>query len=456
LPPKSQQELTPQRMVAPRPKTLRSQRDINLWRIPLKLSLAAVGLFVVTLTPDVLDKYGIIHIPSWLTMGSIDDARAILSAMMGAVATVLALIFSVALLVLSMVSTLFGPRLLYRFLQDWVTQVTIGLFMGTFVYICLVFLVTHQNSQSTFIPQVSLITSWALVVLSFGFLVYYSHRVAKSIQNPDMIGAIVDDLYVAAGGAHVSGPGEGTGPLPNDVGILEQAKTGAIVSSVKSGYLQHVDHGSLVAAARASDVLIVLKFRPGQFVLRGEPIASIVGVDVAGRLEAAIDRGIHIGRHRTLTQDSEFGIAQVVEIAIRALSPAVNDTFTGVASVDWLADALLTLAERPPLEGNWYDSSGQLRVWMPPVRLERLAKLAFDQIRQASTSTPAVLIRQLDAIRRLAGRLPEACRQVLSDQAEAILETGRGLVEIDRRDLEFAHRQARATLDALALPASQA
>ena len=111
-------------MLPPRPTKLRSQRDINLWRIPLQLSLAAVGLFAITLIPDILDKYGVIHIPSWLTMGSIDDARAILSAMMGAVATVLALIFSVALLVLSMVSTLFGPRLLYRFLQDWVTQVT--------------------------------------------------------------------------------------------------------------------------------------------------------------------------------------------------------------------------------------------------------------------------------------------------------------------------------------------
>jgi uncharacterized membrane protein len=107
-------------MLAPRPTKLRSQRDINLWRIPLQLSLAAVGLFGITLIPDILDKYGVIHIPSRLTMGSIDDARAILAAMMGAVATVLALIFSVALLVLSMVSTLFGPRLLYRFLQDWV------------------------------------------------------------------------------------------------------------------------------------------------------------------------------------------------------------------------------------------------------------------------------------------------------------------------------------------------
>jgi uncharacterized membrane protein len=163
----------------------------------------------------------------------------------------------------------------------------------------------------------------------------------------------------------------------------------------------------------------------------------------------AIDQGVQIGRHRTLTQDSEFGIAQVVEIAIRALSPAVNDTFTGVASVDWLADALLTLADRPPLEGNWYDAKGQLRVWMPPVRLERLAKLAFDQIRQASATTPAVLVRQLDAIRRLAPRLPNACRQTLSEEADAILETGSALAAVDRRDLEAAYRRARATLDEL-------
>jgi uncharacterized membrane protein len=439
-------------MLAARPTRLRSQRDVNLWRIPLQISLAAVALFAITMIPDILDAYGRIHIPPWLTMGSIDDARAILSAMMGAVATVLALIFSVALLVLSMVSTLFGPRLLYRFLQDWVTQVTIGLFMGTFVYICLVFLVTHQETQSTFIPQISLIMSWVLVLLSFGFLVYYSHRIARSIQNPDMIGAIVDDLYVAAGGAHLPGPGEGTGAAPDDAAILRQAETGAVVPCAKSGYLQHVDHSALVAAARAANAVIVLRFRPGQFVLRGEPLAAIVPAESAGMIEAAINRAVHIGRHHTLTQDSEFGIAQVVEIAIRALSPAVNDTYTGVACVDWLSEALLTLAERPPLEGNWYDSGSQLRVWMPPVRLERLAKLAFDQIRQASATTPAVLIRQLDAIGRLAPRLPGACLEVLADEADAIMETASALVALDRRDLDAAWGRAHSALAALPGP----
>ncbi len=436
-------------MLAPRPTKLRSQRDINLWRIPLELSLAALGLFGLTLIPDILDKYGIIHLPSWLTMGGIDDARAILSATMGAVATVLALIFSVALLVLSMVATLFGPRLLYRFLQDWVTQVTIGMFMGTFVYLCLVFLVTHQDPTSSFIPQVSLLTSWVLVVASFGFLVVYSHRIAVSIQNPDLVGRIADDIYPSSAGAHLRGAGEGTGELPDDKLVAVEAAAGASLPCARSGYLQHVDHTLLVAAARREGARVILHFRPGQFVLRGEPIASVSPKERGAGLESVIQRAVKIGRHRTMSQDSEFGLAQIVEIAIRALSPAVNDTFTGVACVDWLADALLALAEEPPLEGNWYDTAGELRVWMPAVRLDRLIRLAFDQIRQASATAPAVLIRQLEVIRRLGARLPAPLHQTLSSQADAIRETAAGLVALDRLDLDAAWSRAHAATGAL-------
>ena len=433
-------------MLAPRSTKLRSQRDINLWWTPLVLSVGAIGLFGITLIPDILDKYGVIHIPSWLTMGSIDDARAILSAMMGAVATVLALIFSVALLVVSMVATLFGPRLLYRFMQDRITQMTVGLFMATFIYICLCFLVTHEDPASRFVPQISLITSWILVVASFGFLVYYSHRVASLIQNPDMIGRIADDLYPAVLGSHERGPNEGTGPVPDDAAILRQADAGAMVPCPQSGYMQHLDHGALVAAARDAGALIVFRFRPGQFVLRGEPLAAIAPSAAARSIEPAIGRHVAIGRHRTLTQDSEFGIAQIVEIAIRALSPAVNDTFTGIACVDWLADALLVFAEQPPLEGNWYDTDGALRVWMPATRIERLVKLAFDQIRQASATTPAVLIRQLDVISRLPPRMPDAARCALSEQANAIRDMAIGLIPLDRRDLNAAYDRARAVL----------
>ncbi len=209
--------------------------DVNLWRIPLRFSLAGLAFFGLTMIPDVFDALGIIHIPDWFTMGGIDDARAILSSMLSCVSTVLALIFSVALLVLSMVATLFGPRLLYRFLQDWVTQATIGLFMASFIYVSLVFLVTHSDSHSTFIPEVSLIAGWLLVITSFSFLIYFSHRIAASIQNPDMIARIVDDLRPTVLKAHACGAEEGTGEHLSSEVLAHQIASGEVVKCRYSG-----------------------------------------------------------------------------------------------------------------------------------------------------------------------------------------------------------------------------
>jgi len=425
---------------------LHARSNVNLWKIPLALSLAGLALFGLTMVPDVLDSLGIIHLPAWFTMGSIDDARAILSAMLGCVSTVLALIFSVALLVLSMVATLFGPRLLYRFLHDWVTQVTIGLFMATFVYLCLVFLVTHQDPHTTFIPQVSLITAWLLVVASFSFLVVYSHRIAASIQNPDLVARIVDDIRPV-----VLLPGGGTGATPAEDVLEREAVSGAAVTCPASGYVQEVDHARIVAEATAADAVVHVLFRPGQFVLRGERLASISSAGRGADLGKRILSGVAIGRHRNIRQDPEFGIAQMVEIALRALSPAVNDTFTGVACVDWLGDALLVAADAPAHHGCWFDRSGKLRLHVRPLRIERLVRLAFDQIRQAAADNPAVLIRMLDVIRRIAPRMPtDAAREALRAEADAIREASSAKVpiQLDRKDVEAAWQKASDALAA--------
>jgi uncharacterized membrane protein len=418
---------------------LRARSNVNLWKIPLALSLGSVALFGLTMIPDTLDALGVVHLPLWFTMGGIDDARAILSAMLGCVSTVLALIFSVSLLVLSMVATLFGPRLLYRFLRDWVTQVTIGLFMATFVYLCLVFLVTHQDAHSTFVPQVSLITGWLLVVASFGFLVVYSQRIASSIQNPDLVARIVDDIRPEV--VPFTGPrGE---PVAAEL-VERQIAEGAPVECLASGYVQEIDHARLIAEATAADAVVHVLFRPGQFVLRGERIASVWRSGSAPAPGLRVGKHILVGRHRTIRQDPEFGFAQIVEIALRALSPAVNDTFTGVACVDWIGDALLVASEAPPHDSRWFDRNGKLRLSVRPVRLERLARLAFDQIRQASTDNPAVLIRMLSTIQRVLPRVPTAAaREALCQEADAIRDVAAtGVVsELDRRDVEAVWRQ---------------
>jgi uncharacterized membrane protein len=430
--------------------------NVNLWRVPLKMSLAAVLLFAVTMVPDMLDAYHVIHLPGWLSMGSIDDARAILSAMLGCVSTVLALIFSVALLVLSMVANLFGPRLLYRFVQDWVTQTCIGIFMGAFIYVFLVFLVTHQDAHSTFIPQVSLITSWFLVLGAFGFLVFYSHRVAVLIQNPDAIGRIVDDLRKAVAvaarsqntrsqhthGQHRASAEASTPPVDSD--------SSPLLSPV-SGYLQEIDHQALVHAATQAGATIFIPFRPGQFVLEGEVLAVVSPAAALPVLEPVAAREIQLGRHRVLAQDLEFGIAQIVEIAIRALSPAVNDTFTGVASVDLLGEALAILADAGPIGGDWYDAYGVLRLQVRPIVLPRLIKQAFDQIRQAAADNPAVLIRLLSTLGRLSTKMPDPeHRSALLQQAAAVWETAntRPLVTMDREDIQAAWLRASERLSA--------
>ncbi len=431
----------------PQPQLLHARSNVNLWKIPLALSLCGVALFGITMVPDVLDAVGIIHLPAWLTMGSIDDARAILGAMLGCVSTVLALIFSVALLVLSMVATLFGPRLLYRFMHDWVTQVTIGLFMATFVYLCLVFLVTHQDSHTKLIPQVSLITAWLLVVTSFAFLVFYSHRIASSIQNPDLVARIVDDIR-----PEIAVPASvGSGQAPGVDVLDKQAAEGSSIESPVSGYVQEIDHAGLVAEAASAEAVVHVFFRPGQFVLRGERLASVSskrgGVDLSRRVLARMA----IGRHRTIEQDPEFGISQIVEIALRALSPAVNDTFTGVACVDWMGDALLVVAEATVHDGCWFDRAGKLRLHVRPLRVERLLRLAFDQIRQAAADNPAVLIRMLDVIRRTAPRMTtDDARAALRAQVDAIREASvaKVLIQLDRKDVEAAWQKAS---DALAL-----
>jgi uncharacterized membrane protein len=210
--------------------------------------------------------------------------------------------------------------------------------------------------------------------------------------------------------------------------------------------VHEIDHARLVADATRAHAVVHVFFRPGQFVLRGERLACVWPPENGATMAACVEEHVKLGRHRTLRQDPEFGIAQIVEIAIRALSPAVNDTFTGVACVDWVADALLVVADAPPMDGAWFDGAGKTRLHVRAVRLERLVRLAFDQIRQAAADNPAVLVRILDTIRRITPRMPEAAREVLRDEAKAIREVAATRVPaaLDRKDIEAAWERSNA------------
>jgi uncharacterized membrane protein len=299
---------------------------------------------------------------------------------------------------------------------------------------------------------VSLITSWFLVLTAFGFLVFYSHRVAVLIQNPDAIGRIVDDLRHAV---ELAAPYSRSEPHLRQLDTSETHRPisdSAALLSPTSGYLQEIHHRQLVSAAAKAGALISVPFRPGQFVLQGETLASISPASKLASLAPLVSRSVTMGRHRVLSQDLEFGVAQIVEIAIRALSPAINDTFTGIASVDLLGEALTILAAAPQGNGRWFDMDGELRLQIRPLLLPRLVKQAFDQIRQAAADNPAVLIRLLSTIGRLAPKLQIAQdRSALVEQAAAVWETAntRPLVKMDREDIEAAWQKTRTVLASL-------
>ena len=379
--------------------------------------------------------------------------------MLAAVSTVLALIFSVALLVLSMAVSQFGPRILYRFVADAVTQITIGLFLASFVHTLLTFVITRQEAGHQFVPQLTLTCSVLLVMLSFAVLVVFSHRIAMAIQTQNVVAYIVKDLAEALAGlirrARVLPMLSRTPAAEAERAALvsRSAAEGGVVHAPRTGFIQEVDVSGLLATAERSDVLVHLLYRPGQFVITGAALVHVLPAGKTAALAPLILRAVRIGAHRTLKQDLEFGIAQVVEIALRALSPAVNDTFTGLTCVDWLADELRAFAASRAVDtGACLGASGSIRLVWPPIRFVRLVKTAFDQIRQAAAGNPAISIRLLQTLTRLADKHIEDAqiRQALGEQVEAIWEAvlPRALVEPDRADIEAAYTAARQALGA--------
>jgi len=396
-----------------RNETLRT----NLWFIPAIESAAAVLLFAATLNIDRAASHGEISLPSWVISGSPDAARQILAALAAAIITVVGVVFSVMIVTLTLASTQFGPRMLRTFIRDRGAQLTLGTFVATFFYAML----TLISIGSTFVPHLSVTVALTLTAIDLGVLIYFIHHTATSIQLPEVIASIARDLTRAiTGETETSQPAEhANGPSP---AVLQARldRSGQVVTAPLSGYLQFVRHATLMRIAAEYDAVIRLHYRPGHFLTQGHPVATVWPPEVAGKIAHRLE-SVHItGPLRTLTQDIAFGIDQLVEIAIRALSPAVNDTFTAMTCIDWLGDSLCKIAVEWHPHACHRDRGGVIRLITVPVSYERLVARSFEKIRQAAAGMPAVLIRQLDALATIMAVAPVSRAQVLLDQAEMI------------------------------------
>jgi uncharacterized membrane protein len=411
----------------------------NLWLLPtLEIALAA-GLFAGTYALDRAAYDGSLQLPSFLNSGSADAARQILTTIAAAVITVVTLVFSITIVTLTLASTQFGPRMLRNFIRDQITQITLGTFVATFVYAILTLVSIGPDSHGEFVPHLSITVTLALVLLDVAVLVLFIDHIAKSIQLPQVIASIAGDLSGAID-ADVGTPAPGerkAGPSLSEL-VVRLDEDSGVVRAPASGYLQFVRVDRLIQIAIRSRAVIRLLHRPGHFVVEGQPLADVWPADAAPGVARALGGAHATGSYRTLTQDLSFAVDQLVEIAIRALSPAVNDTFTALACIDWLGDALCKVAINWQPNAVHRDATGRVRVITVTVGFRRLVERAHEKIRQASRGMPAVMIRQLEALAKVMDYATSSAeRQVLITQAEMILRSSEESVpeEADRADV---------------------
>jgi len=402
--------------------------------------VAALALYFATHAVDVAAYRGSLHLPSWVIFGTADAARQILTTLAAAVITVVGVVFSITIVTLTLASTQFGPRMLRNFIRDRGTQFTLGTFVGTFVYATLVLIsIGPRSGGPDFVPHLSITVSVALVSVSMAVLIYFIHHIASSIQLPQVIASIARDLSRAidlesstAGAALESGPS-----VPEL--LLRLDESGGIVPAPSSGYLQFIRHDTLVKLATEAGAIIRLLHRPGHFLVRGHPMATVWPPNATGAVSESL-RGAHItGPNRTLAQDLAFAVDQLVEIAIRALSPAVNDTFTALTCIDWLGESLCKVTtDWRPIHVH-RDAHGYVRLITAHVTYERLVQRAFEKIRQAGRGMPAVLIRQLEALRKIMDDTTDPKRrELLLEQAAMIYRSSEDSVQepSDRADVK--------------------
>jgi uncharacterized membrane protein len=428
-------------------ESLREELRTNLWLVPLLEVLVALALFAITYALDRAAFDGDFRVPSWALSGSPDAARQILTTIAAAIITVVGVVFSIVIVALTLTSTQFGPRMLRNFIRDPGTQVTLGTFVATFVYSIVTLGSIGQESRGNFVPHISITVTLALMVVDLGVLIYFINHIATQIQLPQVIASIAGDLARAI--ELQAGNAAATKAAPSATATLGALTTdGGVVAAPRSGYLQSIDRRTLVRIASDTDVLIQMTYRPGHFLVQGYPYATVWPAERADLVARALARSHVTGPYRTLAQDVSFGLDQLVEIALRALSSAVNDTFTAITCIDWIGDSLCKVT------GNWQprhvfcDEKGQVRVITTEPTYRRLVQRSFEKVRQSGQGMPAIMIRQLDALTRIMQRSQTAADRAFIAEQAAMIERLAARTVHEPADLADVRSAYQAVLDA--------
>ena len=427
----------------------------SFWFLPTVITGGAMLLAFAAVALDT-------PITDWLTLnwgwtltGGAEGASALLGAIAGSMITIAGVVFSMTLIALSLASSQLGPRLLRNFMRDTTTQIVLGTFVATFLYCLIVLRTIRRADEIAFVPHLSVSLGLLLAVVSVGVFIYFIHHVSVSIQANEIVTRVGKELIEGIDCLFPENIGPGAPPIPMeppDAGFLDTfGREARPIGSAGDGYLQFVDGDALMALAMQEDVVIRLVRRPGHYVVATLPLALVwPGNRVTDQLMERVNFAFALGNQRTSGQDIEFAVNQLVEIAIRALSPGVNDPFTAMTCVDHLGSALCRLVQRDMPSPYRHDAQDQLRVITPVFTFPDVTDTAFNQIRQYGRSSAAVTIRLLETIAQVAGFVhrPED-RAALLRHAKMIARGARGglLEDEDRQAVEERFQSANLLLN---------
>lgn len=441
-------------------RTVRDELRSGFFLVPCLMTLSATLLAVLMVWADGTETVRQLAALGVLYDGGPNGATILLSTIAGSLISVAGTTYAVTIAVLTFASSQFGPRLLRNFLRDRANQLVLGAYVATFVYSLVVLRSIGDPGggsvgRPNLVPHASVAGAMLGEAICVGLLIYFIHHVAVSIQAPAVIAGISRDLMRSIRQLYPGTMGYEPPPDHKDNPAADLPPQfdheAARVSLHGRGYVQAIDERALIRIASTRDIIIRLELAPGDYVSAGNTLARIWPPGRSSPdLVRALNGVVALGWERTQLQDVEYHLNQLVEIAMRALSPAINDPFTAMQCVDRLTEALSVVAQLDPPSPYRYDRNGKLRVVATEAAtFETLASICFDSIRRYGVSSVDVSIRLLDGLATIAPwvRHP-ADLAVLQRQAEMI-ERGAQLIVPDPWDQQQIRERCQRVTVAL-------
>ncbi|MGE3314975.1 MAG: DUF2254 domain-containing protein [Planctomycetaceae bacterium] len=394
----------------------------SFWFVPAILVSGAVLLATILVGVDAsVELHVIKRWPLFFGAGA-EGARGLLTAVAGSMITVAGVVFSITIVALSLTSSQYTSRVLRNFMRDRVNQAVLGVFVGIFAYCLVVLRVIRGGDEGAFVPSLAVLAGLLLAFVGIAFLIYFIHHIALSIQASNIIATVASETIAAIDRLFP----EGLGEEADDDFDEELRQTGhqqewTPVPALTTGYIEGVDGDTLLAFARENNRLVRMERGIGEFVVEGTSLMSITACpDLDDETARMLNAAFVIGRQRTIHQDAGFGVRQIVDIALKALSPGINDSTTAAMCVDHLSAILVRLAPRRMSTAHRLED-GELRVIARGPTFDSLLSESFDQIRQNSAGNVAVLTRLIQAMETVASAARRVQRrQALRRQAELV------------------------------------